>query len=61
MMKNPSTNQDYDELLRLSVETYKSLRRKFVARVRWTPEFEVWEPPSLKSKWGKVLCTCPGT
>jgi hypothetical protein len=31
------------EPLRLSVECYKSLRRKYPARVRWTPEFEAWQ------------------
>jgi len=32
----------YDELLKLSIECYKSLRRKYPFRVRWTPEFEAW-------------------
>ena len=34
---------DGQELLGLSVECYKSLRRKYPYRVRWTPEFEAWQ------------------
>jgi len=34
---------DEQELLKLSVDCYKSLRRKYPARVRWTPEFEARE------------------
>ena len=34
---------DGKELLRLSVECYKSLRSKHPYRVRWTPEFEAWQ------------------
>lgn len=30
------------ELLKLSGNCYKILRRKYPARVRWTPEFEAW-------------------
>jgi hypothetical protein len=33
---------DCEELLRLSLECYKSLRRKYPVRTHWTPEFEVW-------------------
>ena len=33
---------DGQELLRLSVECYKSLRSKYPYRGRWTPEFEAW-------------------
>ena len=32
-----------DQLLRLSLECYKSLRRKYPARMHWTPEFEEWK------------------
>ena len=30
------------ELLRLSLECYRSLRRKYPLRGHWTPEFEAW-------------------
>ena len=34
---------DNQELLRLSVECFKSLLSKYPYRVRWTPEFSAWE------------------
>ena len=34
---------DGQELLRLLVYCYKSLRRKYPARVRRTPKFEAWQ------------------
>jgi len=41
-----------EELLRLSLECYKSLWRKYPLRTRWTPEFEAWSAAleSLSSK-----------
>jgi hypothetical protein len=43
-----------DELLRLSLECYKSLRRKYPVRTQWTPEFEVWRT-ALENLTGKDL------
>jgi hypothetical protein len=33
---------DCEELLKLSLECYKSLRRKYPARTHWTSEFQLW-------------------
>lgn len=41
-METPTSKRDYDELLKLSLEALRSLRRNFPARVRWTPEVEAW-------------------
>ncbi len=30
------------ELLRLSLECYRSLKRKYPVRGHWTPEFQAW-------------------
>jgi hypothetical protein len=46
LLKKPikgGEEMDGQELLRLSVEYYKSLRKKYPYRVRWTPEFEAWQ------------------
>jgi hypothetical protein len=48
---------DCEELLRLSLECYKSLRRKYSVRTQWTPEFEVWRT-ALESMSGKDLKGC---
>jgi hypothetical protein len=45
---------DCEELLRLSLECYKSLRRRYPMRPRGTPEFEVWRT-ALESMSGKDL------
>jgi hypothetical protein len=45
---------DCEELLRLSLECYKSLRHKYPVRIQWTPEFEVWRT-ALESMSGKEL------
>ena len=34
---------DCEELLRLSLECYKSLRRKYPVRNHWIPEFDKWQ------------------
>jgi hypothetical protein len=43
-----------EELLRLSLECYKSLRRRYPVRTHWTREFEVWQT-ALESMTGKNL------
>jgi hypothetical protein len=43
---------DCEELLKLSLECYRSLRREYPVRSRWTPEFEVWRT-ALESLTGK--------
>jgi hypothetical protein len=45
---------DCQELLSLSLECYKSLRRKYPVRTQWTPEFEVWRT-ALENLTGKDL------
>jgi hypothetical protein len=44
----------YEELLRLSLECYLSLRRKYTARVSWTPEFEAWSNFLDQEQEGKL-------
>lgn len=41
------------ELLRLSLECYRSLRRKYPLRGHWTPEFEAWRE-CLQTMRGKI-------
>ncbi len=53
-MDDASKCPDFEELLRLSLECYKSLRGKYPVRTRWTPEFEVWRS-ALESMSGKSL------
>ena len=53
-MDDANKRQDYDELLRLSLECYKSLKRKYPARTHWTPEFEEWRA-ALERLSGKDL------
>jgi len=45
---------DCEELLRLSLECYKSLRTKYPARTHWTPEFKEWRA-ALERMSGKDL------
>ena len=45
---------DCEELLRLSLECYKSLRKKYPARTHWTREFEVWRT-ALENMRGRDL------
>jgi hypothetical protein len=59
-MKN---HQDYDELLRLSVEAPKSLRGKYPARARWTPEVEAWaaylKEQVSEVEWARTVLSFP--
>jgi hypothetical protein len=48
------TEDKYKELLRLSVECYLSLRRKYPARVNWSPEFEAWSKFLDEEQEGKL-------
>ncbi len=54
VMDDTNKCPDCEELLRLSLECYKSLRREYPVRSRWTPEFEVWRT-ALESLTGKDL------
>jgi hypothetical protein len=48
-----------DELLQLSLEAYRSLRRKYPAQANWTMQFEKWRD-YLKVHFGEDLEE-PGT
>jgi hypothetical protein len=48
-----------EELLRLSLDCYESLRRKYPVRTHLTPEFEVWRT-ALEIITGKDLERQPG-
>jgi len=53
-MDDASNCPNCEELLKLSLECYKSLRRKYPVRNQWTPEFAVWRA-ALESMTGKDL------
>jgi hypothetical protein len=54
VMEDANKCSDCEELLWLSLDCYKSLRRKYPVRVRWTPEFDAWRT-ALESMGGKDL------
>ena len=54
VMEDANKRPDCEELLRLSLECYKSLKRKYPARTHWTPEFDEWRA-ALEQMSGKDL------
>ena len=54
VMDDANKCPDCEELLKLSLECYKSLRQKYPVRTQWIPEFQVWRA-ALESMSGKYL------